>query len=81
MTANRFIDLGYASKCLLRTDLGDDEGVKEWAYGRLANNKDPIGDDAVEIVLSSQGNVTVGYEGRGPVSCSSVSFPAPTEAP
>lgn len=55
VTAKRFLDLGYPKECLLRTDLGDDEGAGGWSYGSKPQYQDGIGDDGIEIVLSQGG--------------------------
>ena len=71
-TAERYLDLGYDVSCLLRTDLGDNEGGSEWDHGGTGN-RDGVGDDSVEIIVANNGDITVGYVGETPVSCNEVS--------
>lgn len=46
---------------MFRTDLGDDEGEKEWKHGRIAGHKDKAGDDDVDILIRPDGEVLVSY--------------------
>ena len=46
---------------MFRTDRGDDEGVAEWAEGRIDGHKDKPGDDDVDIMISADGTLTVKY--------------------
>lgn len=46
---------------IFRTDLGDDEGGEEWAFGRVAGTTDPKRDDDVEIVVYGDGAIVVRY--------------------
>ncbi len=59
--AERYLSRGVAVTRMFRTDRGDAEGPEEWAEGRVANCKDPFGDDDVEIVLPKTGAVQVAY--------------------
>lgn len=69
-TAERFIDAGISPECLLRTDRGDNEGGAEWSYGSTGV-RDIVGDDSIDIVVSSSGSVSVKYSDSPPVSCPS----------
>ena len=80
VTAQRFTDLGYEPKCLLRTDLGDNEGGKEWSEGSTPGS-DPVGDDSIEVTLPETGDVVVRYEGRATIDCAEVDMPEGTSAP
>lgn len=60
-TAQRYLDCGVDQDKMLRTDLGDDEGDKEWDYGRIPGHKDKIGDDDIEVVIDGQGGLRVSY--------------------
>lgn len=60
-TAQRYIHQGISVDHIFRTDLGDDDGDKEWSYGRIANSKDPAGDDDVDILLKKDGEIRVQY--------------------
>jgi hypothetical protein len=49
---------------MFRTDRDDDEsdnGDREWARGRVAGNRDPKGDDDVQITISDTGAIDVRY--------------------
>ena len=46
---------------MFRTDLGDDEGVKEWNHGRIPGHKDKARDDDVDILIRESGEVVVEY--------------------
>ncbi len=75
VTAERFLTLGYTANCMLRTDLGDDEGRDEWNHGRINNQNDPIGDDDIEIRLPDNGSdPLVGYVGQATINCPPVDF-------
>jgi hypothetical protein len=50
---------------MFRTDLGDDEGDAEWAYGRVPGTIHRRGEHDVEIVLPSTGAVSVRYKKTG----------------
>ena len=70
VTAERYTTIGYAPACLLRTDLGDDEGNREWNFGRTNNHTDQAFDDSIEITLPTPGgDPTVGYVGGNAVNC------------
>ena len=65
-TAQRFIDYGIQPAKMLRTDLGDDEsdyehGDLEWGFGRTSGN-DKANDDHIEISVSKDGSMFVGYD-------------------
>lgn len=57
----RYLDFGVDEDRILRTDLGDDEGDKEWDHGRVDGEKDGIGDDDVDIVIREDGDIEVDY--------------------
>lgn len=61
VVAQRYLDHGVHEDHMFRTDLGDDEGGKEWSMGRKNGTKDPKGDDDVEIVIDAAGHVDVHY--------------------
>ena len=86
VTATRYINIGYAPECMLRTDLGDDHGNEEWDFGRINNHTDQAFDDPIEITLpGTGGDPTVGYIGETPVACPDLGLthdggpPAPVE--
>lgn len=60
-TAQRFLDFGLLPNHLLRTDRGDDEGDAEWDYLRQPGHVDPVGDDDVDILITSAGDLQVAY--------------------
>ena len=43
-TAARYLAHGVALDRIFRTDLGDDEGDSEWDHGRVAGQRDAVGD-------------------------------------
>ncbi|PZP55363.1 MAG: hypothetical protein DI586_07100 [Micavibrio aeruginosavorus] len=51
--AERFLRQGIPASRIFRTDRGDDQGAKEWNYGRTRNCKDKTGDDDIEIFIPS----------------------------
>ena len=57
-TAQRYLDAGIKVENIFRTDLGDDDGEKEWDYGRVLENEDRPGDDDVDILIRKD---EVGY--------------------
>jgi beta-lactamase superfamily II metal-dependent hydrolase len=57
----RYTDNGVNPNNIFRTDLGDDEGEKEWNLGRISNHKDNAGDDDVDILIRPDGDVLVEY--------------------
>ena len=74
VTVERYIDLGYDPKCLLRTDKGDDEGAKEWSHSRTADTSDPILDGDIMILISDTGDPIVSYQGKSPIDCTQLVF-------
>lgn len=56
----RYLDHDVSVENIFRTDLGDNEGGKEWSHGNTSQ-EDGIGDDDVEIIIESSGSVTVQY--------------------
>ncbi len=68
-TVKRFISLGYEKDCLLRTDLGDNEGKGEWTHHSDKINGDKTGDDSIDITIKDSGEMIVRYENSDPVSC------------
>lgn len=75
VTAERYLDLGYEPRCLLRTDLGDNEGEDEWAFG-TTQTPDRVGDDSVEIIIPSDGELIVRYAGQDPIVCPNLAMAA-----
>lgn len=71
VTAKRFTDLGYNKDCMLRTDLGDNEGGKEWSHGATGTG-DKANDDHISIVLQDTGDPIVRYVGGAAVNCPAV---------
>ena len=61
VAAERYLDNGVAKQNMFRTDLGDDEGVKEWGHGRVNNHKDGRRDDDVDILIRPSGEILVEY--------------------
>lgn len=81
-TAERYLALGYAPECLLRTDRGDDEGEDEWAFGRVSGHSDPTADDGITIVLRDSGEAPlVGYGDTEPVDCPEIAMDVPEPTP
>ncbi|SMF38346.1 Metal-dependent hydrolase, beta-lactamase superfamily II [Alteromonadaceae bacterium Bs31] len=75
-TAKRYTALGYQDTCLLRTDIGDHESEKdEWEFGRSRNHVDIEGDNPIQIVLPTKGEIRVNYVGKKPVACERVITP------
>ncbi|HYE63534.1 MAG TPA: MBL fold metallo-hydrolase [Phycisphaerales bacterium] len=60
-TVQRYLNAGVDVRRIFRTDLGDDDGPKEWDVGRIPGASDPIGDDDVEITIANNGEMTVQY--------------------
>lgn len=63
-TAKRYLNAGIDVQNMFRTDLGDDEGVKEWDMGRVVGQSDRAGDDDVEIRIKSDGSMSVRYRAQ-----------------
>ena len=62
--AQRYLTFGLPVAKMFRTDLGDDESGgqdKEWAHGRVCGQTDPKGDDDVDILIRSNGQLEVAY--------------------
>ena len=59
--AKRYLNNGVQIEKIIRTDLGDDEGGKEWGHGRIAGHKDQAGDDDVDILIRPDGEIVVEY--------------------
>jgi beta-lactamase superfamily II metal-dependent hydrolase len=57
----RYTDNGIKVENMFRTDLGDDEGEKEWKSGRIVGNSDKVGDDDIDILIRPNGEVKVDY--------------------
>ena len=53
-TAQRYLNNGVKIENIFRTDRGDNEGEKEWRHLNT-NQKDPIGDDDVDIFIDENG--------------------------
>ena len=58
--AQRYPTEGIDIAKMFRTDLGDNEGGEEWAHGATTQG-DSVGDDDVEIMIATNGDVTVRY--------------------
>ncbi len=61
VAAQRYIDHGIPLEMMFRTDLGDDEGEKEWDFGREDGRTDPPRDDDIDILIRPNGEVLVDY--------------------
>ncbi|MGD9369085.1 MAG: hypothetical protein PVH87_25490 [Desulfobacteraceae bacterium] len=59
--ANRYLVRGLSTDYMFRTDLGDDEGQDEWAFGRIQGHTDKAGDQDIDILIRPDGNVVVAY--------------------
>lgn len=59
--AKRYLDNGVEKDHILRTDLGDDEGGKEWDEGRIIGHIDKRGDDDIDILIRPNGEIVVEY--------------------
>jgi competence protein ComEC len=64
--AQRYIDQGVPVTHMLRTDRGDDEPDEpnkepEWKYGSKPGHHDPPGDDDIDILIRSNGQLVVAY--------------------
>lgn len=59
-SADRYISTGVNEDKMYRTDFGDNEGGTEWSKD-AANFSDPIGDDDVDILITSDGTLKVEY--------------------
>ncbi len=47
---------------IFRTDLGDDESVKESDFRRISNHKDKAGDDDIDILIRPNSEIVVEYK-------------------
>lgn len=65
-TAERYIRAGVLPSRILRTDRGDHEGPKEWSQGRIEECKDVPYDDHIDIVITTEGDLSVGYSQPNP---------------
>ncbi len=65
-TVERYIRAGVLPSRILRTDRGDDEGPKEWPRGRIEGCADVPYDDHIDIVITSEGDLAVGYSQPNP---------------
>lgn len=66
IAAQRYLDNGITIQNIFRTDLGDDESSpdepdREWSHGRQQGHHDPAGDDDVDVIIGSNGSITVQY--------------------
>lgn len=64
VTAQRYLANGVCLQNMFRTDRGDDErdhGPREWDHGRVNGHHDPTGDDDIDILVRSDGSITVQY--------------------
>ena len=59
-TVERYLSQGVKLERILRTDLGDNEGPREWGHGGTADG-DKVGDDDIDIVICADGTLTVRY--------------------
>ncbi len=59
-TAQRYRDNGVSVNRMFRTDLGDNEGGNEWTHGSTSQ-RDPVGDDDVDILIRANGQIVVEY--------------------
>jgi competence protein ComEC len=62
--ARRYLTNGVALTNFFRTDLGDDEdgtGDEEWDQGRIPGHNDESGDDNIDILVTSNGEITIQY--------------------
>ncbi len=59
--ASRYLNNAVAIDKMFRTDLGDDEGDKEWNHGRISGHRDKAGDDDVDILIRPSGEIVVEY--------------------
>ena len=59
--ADRYVSSGVSLDKILRTDRGDDEGEREWSYGRIPGNRDVVGDDDIDIIVRENGEIHVAY--------------------
>jgi competence protein ComEC len=57
----RYLDSGITEAHLFRTDRGDNEGGEEWKQLPVGHAPDPIGDDDVDVLITTTGQVTVAY--------------------
>ena len=55
------LNFGIPTTRIFRTDLGDDDGNLEWENGRIDGNTDPTGDDDIDILIKSDGQLLVEY--------------------
>lgn len=60
-TVERYIRAGVLPSRILRTDRGDHEGPKEWSRGRIEGCTDVPYDDHIDIVITAEGDLSVGY--------------------
>ena len=64
VVAARYLQAGVLVENMFRTDLGDDEGDREWDFGRIDGTRDPAGDDDIEIILTPGREPIVRYVER-----------------
>ena len=66
-TARRYVKNHVQEADMFRTDLGGNDGLKEWNVGQgKKGTKDPSGDDHIEIRIDQSGTVSVEYLGPKP---------------
>jgi len=65
-TVDRYIRAGVPPSQILRTDRGDHEGPKEWPQGRINGCADVPYDDHIDIVITTAGDLKVGYSQPNP---------------
>ena len=66
VTAERYMKAGVLPSRILRTDRGDHEGPKEWPQGRIEGCADIPYDDHIDIVITAEGDLAVGYNQPNP---------------
>jgi len=60
VVAERYLAAGVPVERIFRTDLGDNEGKGEWAFGSTPEG-DRRGDDDVDVRIDWEGNIRVEY--------------------
>ena len=75
VTAERYIKAEIAPAQILRTDRGDHEGPKEWFQGRIKGRADVAYDDHIDIVITADGELRVGYSQPNPSPTESCNQP------
>ena len=87
-TAERYLAQRIPPEQILRTDLGDNEGMgndpttnadDEWDYSATSNG-DSVGDDDIDIIIQANGTLNVKYRDAASVDCgiAEVTVPNPS---